>query len=113
LLFFEATTPCEPWNGVYSSLRVPWVVQWITGSILSWAYLAAVGYAVGNYHGQAAIWDGKMGTRWVKYDNSWWIFVVRPNVDRDFIYDRAGGRVMVVKYVDIAEWDGHVTRNPK
>ncbi len=97
----------------YFSFGVPRIVQWIAGSVLSCVYLAAMGYAVGNYHGQAAIWDGKMNTRWVKFENSWWIFAARPNVDRNFIYDRINRKTKVVKDADIVEWDGPVTREPK
>jgi hypothetical protein len=85
----------------------------IAGFLLTWAFLAAMGYAMGNYHGQAAIWDGKMGTRWVRHDGSWWVFVIRADTDMNFIFDRSHRRTKVVKDSDLTEWGAAVTRSPK
>jgi hypothetical protein len=78
----------------------------IAGFLFGWGLLAIAGYAVGNYHGRAAIWNGKMGTRWVRHEERWWVFVVRPDEDRNFIFDRARGRTKVVRDADLTEWGG-------
>jgi hypothetical protein len=82
----------------------------IAGFLFGWGLLAIAGYAVGNYHGRAAIWNGKMGTRWVRHEERWWVFVVRPDEDRNFIFDRARGRTKVARDADLTEWGGPVTR---
>jgi hypothetical protein len=89
-------------------LATPWTVL-LCAFFLAWAYLAFTGYAVGTYHGQAAIWEGKMGTQWVRHGGSWWIFVARPETDRNFICDRRQGKMKIVKDADIVEWGGPVT----
>ena len=85
----------------------------IASLLLGWAVLAVAGYAVGTYHGNAAICCGKMGTRWVRFEDSWWVFVVRADRDRNFIYDRSGGRTKVASDADLSEWGGPVTREER
>jgi hypothetical protein len=77
------------------------------------AYLAVLGYAMGQYHARSAIWEGKMGLRWVKVKGEWWILVVRASNDRVFIFDRVGKRTRCVHEADIEEFDGAVTAAPK
>jgi hypothetical protein len=72
-----------------------------------------MGYVIGVYHGQTAIWQGKMGTRWVKYDDAWWVFAVRADAQRNFIFDRVRRQTKAVTDVQIEEWNGPVTRLPR
>jgi hypothetical protein len=72
-----------------------------------------MGYAMGTWHGQAAIWEGKMGTRWVKHKGSWWILAVRADGERNYLYDRVNRQTVAVKDAEIQLWDGPVTPDPK
>jgi hypothetical protein len=98
---------------VYNSLQIPWVIKWLAIFLLSWAYLTGMGYMLGRSHGKTAIWEGKMGTRWVKHNGSWWVFVVRANGERNFIFDRVKHQTKAIKDGEIEEWDGPVTKDPK
>lgn len=75
--------------------------------------LLAAGYTMGNYHGHSAIWEGKMGLRWVRAKGDWRILVVRTTDGRNFLYDRANATSSVVADGDITEYDGPVTKSPK
>jgi hypothetical protein len=99
-------------NTLGKALAGPWYA-WLIVLLLSWGYLAGMGYVVGVYHGQTAIWQGRMGTRWVKYDDAWWVFAVRADAQRNFIFDRVRRQTKAVTDVQIEEWNGPVTRLPR
>lgn len=85
---------------------------WVATLIVLWASLALSGYLMGVYHGQAAIWEGKMGLRWVRSGGEWWILVVRTDEKRNFLFDRIKQITKTVADGDIEEWNGRVTRDP-
>lgn len=80
--------------------------------LVAWPYLLTVGTLMGRYHGRAAIWEGKMGLRWVRVDGAWWIFVVRTSDGRVFIYDRDKKKARIVGDWAIQEIDGRVSKAP-
>jgi len=97
-----------------ASISVILPIAFSLGLILStWIYLATVGYNMGQYHGQSAIWEGKMGLRWVKVQGKWWILVTKASNGRNFIFDRLNNRTLCVPEAAIEEFDGLVTAAPK
>lgn len=94
-------------------IRNAGLLSWVGIIIVLWLHLALCGYLMGVYHGQAAIWEGKMGTKWVKSGGEWWILAVRADANRTFLFDRIQHRIKIVADDGIDEWDGPVTREPK
>jgi hypothetical protein len=89
------------------------VATLITVFVLSWIYLAIAGYIMGNYHGHSAIWEGKMGVNWVKHKGAWWIFVIRTNDGRNFLFNRENNISISVRDDEIEEYNGAVSKLPK
>ena len=85
------------------------LVWWI-GLFVFWIYCVGVGYALGTYHGQKAIWEGKMGLQWVtvKAEARRWILVEQADDVRVFIYDRDRKVSRLVKRDDIKEMQERV-----
>lgn len=81
--------------------------------ILAWVYLALVGYLLGIYHGQSAIWKGRMGVKWVEVEGIWWILVTRTDDGRNLVYDREQGVGRFVSDDQIKQINGFVTGMPK
>lgn len=98
---------------IYGFAREAGLLSWLAIIIIFWAHLALCGYLMGVYHGQTAIWEGKMGTKWVKSAGEWWILAVRADAGRTFLFDRVKQRNKTVADNGIDEWDGPVTREPK
>jgi hypothetical protein len=80
--------------------------------VCAFLYLGFVGYIMGNYHGQSAIWEGKMGLRWAQSKGSWWILVVRTQDGRNFLFDREQSTSKVVSDNEIEQVDDFVTNLP-
>lgn len=89
------------------------ILSLLTVFAVSWVYLAIAGYFMGNYHGQSAIWEGKIGVNWVKAKEKWWIFVVRSNDGRNFLFDRENTLTIIVSDNEISQINGNVTRLAK
>ena len=81
--------------------------------LFAWIYLALVGYLLGRYHGQSAIWEGRMGVRWVKVKGTWWILVLRTDDGRNLVYNRKQGISKFISDEEIEQTNGFVTRTPK
>jgi hypothetical protein len=83
-----------------------------------WVYLVCVGYLMGVYHGKAALYEGKMGSRWVRIKDGgaadqWWILVTRTNDGRIFLFDKKTNKVRLVKDDAIQEIDVPIMEKPK
>jgi len=77
---------------------------WIFIGLLSaWIMLGISAQVMGRYHGQKAIAEGKMGVRAAKAFDKWWLFVVRTEDGRNFLYDSKEKKACYVKDDQIAE----------
>ena len=54
-----------------------------------------------------------MGVNWVKHKGSWWVFVIRTNDGRNFLFDREKNISISVGDDEIEEYNGAVTKFPK
>jgi hypothetical protein len=81
--------------------------------IVALGYLAGLAQVMGRYHGQAAIWEGKMNVRWAKAAGEWWIFVATTDDGRYILYQRERSISKLFSQQDIEEFDGPVTAEPK
>ena len=82
----------------------------IMSSLFAFVYLTIIAYFMGQYHSKMGIWDGKMELRWAKFEDKWWILVLR-NEGKYFLFDREKNVCKIVDKID--EINGFVTRNSK
>ncbi len=96
----------------FDSLLMGSPLVWWVALVLFWAYCGVVGYTLGTYHGQKAIWEGKMGLHWVtvKGDARRWILVEQADEERVFLFDRERRIARPAKREDILEMQERVSR---
>lgn len=83
-------------SDIYTVIQQNFIINILISLIIIWVYLALVGYFLGKYHGQSAIWEGRMGIKWAKIEGQWWLLVLRTIDERNLVYDRIH---MVSKFV--------------
>ena len=95
---------------IVKSIENNLIISLILFVIVAFAYLTLIAYYMGRYHSKMGIWFGKMELRWARYDNKWWILVLR-NDGKYFLFDRNKNVCKAVGEID--EINGFVTSESK
>ncbi len=70
---------------------------------IAFMFLALVANCVGTYHAISAIRDGKMSIKGLTIDNKQWLYVVRTEDGRNFIYNKEERVAKILKDEEITE----------